>query len=213
MTSFKIAPVFLLVLAFLFTGCGAGIVRTVPISLKYVPSKKAQLKVPGGLRSVAIGLFTDGRAGRPSAAVGERVHFTKEIDRFQPRGGVPSSIANIVQGYFTKRKVRILKSDWNGELHLLRNQPGDIVISARVMELWFSSTDSATMGSASSVFRVEMKVGSPKKGTLITKTIQIKPESKRNIFWESKEVENWLSSTISEALDRILPSIGNRLAG
>ena len=43
--------------------------------------------------------------------------------------------------------------------------------------------------------------------------IQIKPEVKRNIFWESKEVQNWLSQTISEALDRILPGIGSRLAG
>ncbi len=213
MTPFRNTPILLLALAFLITGCGAGIVKKVPISLQYVPSKKAQMKVPGSLGAVAIGVFVDGRSNRPSAAAGERVHFNRDIDRFEPKGGVAKSVANIVRGYFSKRKVRILPADWNGELQLLRSQPGDIVVSGRVTELWFSSIDSATMGSASSVFRLILKVGSPKNGNLITKTIQIKPEAKRNIFWESKEVQKWVSQTISEALDRILPGIGSRLAG
>ncbi len=213
MTSFRNTPFLSLALVFLITGCGAGIVNKVPISLQYVPSKMAQMKVPGGLGAVAIGKFVDGRSNRPAAAAGERVHFNRDIDRFQPKRGVAGSVANIVRGYFAKRKVQILSADWNGELQLLRSQPGDIVVSGRVTELWFSSIDSATMGSASSVFRLVLKVGSPKSGNLITKTIQIKPEAKRNIFWESKEVQKWLSQTISEALDRILPGIGNRLAG
>ncbi len=213
MTSFRNTPVLLLVFVFLLTACGAGAVRTVPIALDYVPSKKAQMKVSSGLGSAAIGRFVDSRSSRPAAAAGERVHFNRDIDRFHPKRGVAGSVANIVRGYFAKRKVKILKTDWDGALQSLRSQPGDIVISGRVMELWFSSTDSATMGSASSVFRLVLKVGAPKSGNLITKTIQIKPESKRNIFWESKEVQDWLSRTISEALDRILPSIGSRLAG
>ncbi len=213
MTSFRNTPFLSLALAFLITGCGAGIVNKVPISLQYVPSKKAQMKVPGGLGAVAIGRFVDGRSNRPAAAAGERVHFNRDIDRFQPKRGVAGSVANIVRGYFARRKVRILPADWNGELQKLRSQPGDIVVSGRVTELWFSSIDSATMGSASSVFRLVLKVGSPKSGNLITKTIQIKPEAQRNIFWESKEVQKWLSQTISEALDRILPGIGSRLAG
>ena len=211
MTLSRNAPILLLVMAFLFTGCGAGTVKLVPISLKYVPSKKALMKVASGLGSVAIGTFVDSRSGRPAAAVGERVHFNRDIDRFQPKSGVTDSITDIVRDYFLKRKVRTLRASWDGELQSLRSQPGDIVISGRIMELWFTSTDSATMGSASSVFRVVLKVGSAKTGTIITKTIQIKPVAQRNIFWESKEVEKWLSHTISEALDRILPSIEIRL--
>jgi len=211
LTSFRNAPILFIVLIVLLTGCGAGIVNKVPISLKYVPSKKAQMNVPDSLRAVAIGRFVDSRSNRPAAAAGERVHFNGDIDRFQPKGGVAKSVANIVQSYFSKRKVRILSADWSGELQRLKSQPGNIVVSGRVMELWFSSIDSTTMGNASSFFRLILHVGSPKSGNLITKTIQIRPEAKRNIFWESKEVQLWLSQTISEALDRILPSIGSRL--
>jgi hypothetical protein len=213
MTSFRNISIFVLVSAFFLSGCGAGVVKPVPVSLNYLPSKKAELKVPHKLGSVALGQFVDSRAGRPSAALGERIHFTKEVDRFQPKGGVTGSLSNIVRGYYAKRKVRIISSKWDGKLSSVRNQNGDIVLSGRIEELWFASTDHATMGSASSVFRLIMKVGSPKSGKVITKTIQIKPESKRNIFWESKEVEKWLSQTISEALDRIMPGIENRLAG
>ena len=213
MTSFRNTPVFLLAFVFLLTACGTGAVKTVPIALDYIPSKKAQMKVSSGLGSAAIGRFVDDRSNRPAAAAGERVHFNRDIDRFQPKRGVAGSVANIVRGYFAKRNVKLLKTDWDGALPSLKSQPGDIVISGSVKELWFTSTDSATMGSASSVFRLILKVGSPKSGKRIIKTIQIKPESKRNIFWESKEVQDWLSRTISEALDRILPSIGSRLAG
>ena len=194
-------------------GCGAAISKDVSISLKYVPSGRASSASAARLETVGLGAFTDARSGRPAGAAGERVRFNNSVDRFRPRGGVPEAARNIVRDYFTARKIRVLDSSWRGVPHEIWGEKGEIVISARVLKLWFSASDSITMAEASSVFQIELKAGSPKSGTIITKTIQIEPRVRRNLFWEAGEVEKWLSESISEALDRILPDIERRLAG
>jgi len=69
------------------------------------------------------------------------------------------------------------------------------------------------MAQASSVFQIQLKAASPKSGTVIIKTIQIEPTARRGIFWDPRDVEKWLSNSISEALDRILPDMERRLTG
>jgi hypothetical protein len=199
--------------ALALAGCGAAITKDVSISLRYVPSSRAPAASAARIDSVGLGAFTDARSGRPAGAAGERVKFDSGIDRFRPRGGVPEAARNIVRDYFTARKIRVLDSGWRGVPGKIWGEKGEIVISARVLKLWFSATDSITMAEASSVFQIELKAGSPKSGAIITKTIQIEPKVRRNIFWEAGDVERWLSESISEALDRILPDIERRLAG
>ncbi len=198
---------------FIIGGCGAGAVREVPISLRYLPSQEAKFTPLAGLNTVGLGLVEDARVKRPAGAVGERIRFTAEIDRFHPKKGVAGAIERIVRGYFVKRNVRVLKSTWNGNPDNIWEEKGDMVLSIRVLALWFSGSDSVALARASSTFRIELKAGSPRTGTVITKTIQIDPSARRNIFWESGDVEIWLSRSISEAFDRILPGLGRRLAG
>ena len=202
-----------LISLFIIGGCGAGAVREVPISLRYLPSKEAKFAPLAGLNTVGLGLIEDVRRKRPAGAVGERVRFTAEIDRFHPEKGVSGAVEKIIRGYFTKRSVRVLKSAWNGNPDNIWGKKGDLVLSVRVLALWFSGSDSVALARASSTFRIELKVGSPRTGTVIIKTIQIDPSARRNIFWEARDVELWLSRSISEAFDRILPGLGRRLVG
>lgn len=203
----------LVLVLLLLWGCGAGTINQLPISLQYIPSKQAEFAPAQRLGSVALGLFEDSRTGRPPGAVGERVKFNNEIDRFHPRQGVSGAVERIVRGYFTKRGVRVLPSNWNGKTDNIWGNKGDLVIAARILDLWFTGRDSFTMAQASSVFQIELKASSPKSGTVITKVIQIEPSARRNIFWNPRDVEKWLSKSISEALDRILPDMERRLTG
>jgi len=209
----KYSAPFLFCSLLILWGCGAGIVKKVPLSLRYIPSKRAEFRAMPEIKSIGLGIFKDARSGRPSGVVGERMHMNSDIDRFLPKMGVSAAVSNIVRGYFIKRNIRTLKSKWDGNENTVRGNPGDLLISARILGLWFSARDSFTMAKASSIFRLELKVGSPTSGHVITKTIQLEPTMRRNIFWEPGDVENWLSHTISEALDRILPDLQRRLAG
>ena len=207
-------PVILTTLTLLLIwGCGLGKINQLPISLKYIPSDKAELAASSKLESVSLGLFVDSRTGRPAGAVGELVRFNNEIDRFHPRQGVTGAGGQIVRAYFTKRNIRVLPSNWNGKTDNIWGNKGDLVISARILDLWFTGRDSLAMAQAASVFQIELKAASPKSGTVITKTIQIEPTARRNIFWAPRDVEKWLSKSISEAFDRILPDLERRLTG
>ena len=207
-------PVTLTTLTLFFLwGCGLGTINQLPISLKYIPSSQAELTATPKLESVSLGLFEDSRTGRPSGAMGELVRFNNEIDRFHPRQGVSGAVEQIVRDYFTKRAVRVLSSNWNGNVDDIWGHKGDMVISARILVLWFTGRNSLTMAQASSVFQIELKAASPKSGTVITKTIQIEPTARRSIFWDPRDVEKWLSNSISEAIDRILPDMERRLTG
>lgn len=207
-------PVILTTLTLLFLwGCGLGTINQLPISLEYIPSSQADFAATPKLEAVSLGIFKDSRTGRPAGAVGELIRFNNEIDRFHPRQGVSGAVEQIVRGYFTKRSVRVLPSNWNGKADNIWGNKGDLVISARILDLWFTGRDSLAMAQASSVFQIELKAASPKSGTVITKTIQIEPTARRNIFWDPRDVEKWLSKSISEALDRILPDMERRLTG
>jgi hypothetical protein len=207
-------PVTLTTLTLFFLwGCGLGTINQLPISLKYIPSSQAEFTGTPKLESVSLGLFEDSRTGRPSGAMGELVRFNNEIDRFHPRLGVSGAVEQIVRGYFTKRAVRVLSSNWNGNADDIWGHKGDMVISARILDLWFTGRNLLTMAQASSVFQIQLKAASPKSGTVIIKTIQIEPTARRGIFWDPRDVEKWLSNSISEALDRILPDMERRLTG
>ena len=207
-------PVTLTTLTLFFLwGCGLGTINQLPISLKYIPSSQAEFTGTPKLESVSLGLFEDSRTGRPSGAMGELVRFNNEIDRFHPRLGVSGAVEQIVRGYFTKRAVRVLSSNWNGNADDIWGHKGDMVISARILDLWFTGRNLLTMAQASSVFQIQLKAASPKSGTVIIKTIQIEPTARRSIFWDPWDVEKWLSNSISEALDRILPDMERRLTG
>ena len=207
-------PVTLTTLTLFFLwGCGLGTINQLPISLKYIPSSQAELTATPKLESVSLGLFEDSRTGRPSGAMGELVRFNNEIDRFHPRQGVSGAVEQIVRDYFTKRAVRVLSSNWNGNVDDIWGHKGDMVISARILDLWFTGRNLLTMAQASSVFQIQLKAASPKSGTVITKTIQIEPTARRSIFWDPRDVEKWLSNSISEAIDRILPDMERRLTG
>ena len=207
-------PVTLTTLTLFFLwGCGLGTINQLPISLKYIPSSQAEFTGTPKLESVSLGLFEDSRTGRPSGAMGELVRFNNEIDRFHPRQGVSGAVEQIVRDYFTKRAVRVLSSNWNGNADDIWGHKGDMVISARILDLWFTGRNLLTMAQASSVFQIQLKAASPKSGTVIIKTIQIEPTARRGIFWDPRDVEKWLSNSISEALDRILPDMERRLTG
>jgi len=207
-------PVTLTTLTLFFLwGCGLGTINQLPISLKYIPSSQAEFTATPKLESVSLGLFEDSRTGRPSGAMGELVRFNNEIDRFHPRQGVSGAVEQIVRDYFTKRAVRVLSSNWNGNADDIWGHKGDMVISARILDLWFTGRNLLTMAQASSVFQIQLKAASPKSGTVIIKTIQIEPTARRGIFWDPRDVEKWLSNSISEALDRILPDMERRLTG
>ena len=207
-------PVTLTTLTLFFLwGCGLGTINQLPISLKYIPSSQAEFTGTPKLESVSLGLFEDSRTGRPSGAMGELVRFNNEIDRFHPRQGVSGAVEQIVRGYFTKRAVRVLSSNWNGNVDDIWGHKGDMVISARILDLWFTGRNLLTMAQASSVFQIQLKAASPKSGTVIIKTIQIEPTARRGIFWDPRDVEKWLSNSISEAIDRILPDMERRLTG
>ena len=194
-------------------GCSAAIVKKMPVSLSYIPSDRAEFRAIPETKLIGLGIFKDARPERPSGAVGERIHLNRDIDRYLAKKGAVSAVYNIVHSYFIKRKVRTLKVKWNGHENTMQGIQGDLLISVRILGLWFSARDSVTMSSASSIVRLELKVGAPKNGHVITKTIQIEPTMRRSVFWDLGDVENWLSRSISEALDRILPDLQRRLAG
>lgn len=201
----------LLISLLIAAGCGGPLVRDIPVSLRYTPVL-GKLP-PAAARTVVIGVFRDARQGRPEGIVGERVHFTRETDRFKPTDGVAGTAAAVVEGYFAKRGTRIDRSRWDGAPADLRNQRGDLAISGRVIQMWFASTDYATRGEASSIIRLEIVAGSPKSGTIITKTIQIEPAKKSHLFFETRQIEEWLSESLSEAIERVLPELERRLVG
>ena len=201
----------LLISLLVAAGCGAPIVRDVPVTLQYAPVL-GQLPPPSA-RTVAVGLFRDAREGRPEGIVGERVHFTRETDRFKPKDGLPGALAAVAEGYFAKRGTRIERTRWDGSPDQLWSQPGDLAISGRVIQMWFSATDFATRGEAASIIRLEIIAGSPKSGTIITKTIQIEPSKKSHLFFQTREIEGWLSESLSEAIERVLPELERRLVG
>lgn len=192
-------------------GCGGPLVRDIPVSLRYAPAL-GKLP-PATARTVVLGAFRDDRQGRPQGIVGERVHFNRETDRFKPAGGVEGVLGSVLEGYFAKRGTRIERSGWNGSPADLWQQRGDLAISGRVIRMWFAATDYATRGEASSTIRLEIVAGSPKSGTIITKTIQIEPAKKSNLFFETPQIEKWLSESLSEAVERILPELERRLVG
>ncbi|MBI2132144.1 MAG: hypothetical protein HYT99_04920 [Candidatus Tectomicrobia bacterium] len=201
----------LLISLLIAAGCGGPLVRDVPVSLRYTPVL-GKLP-PAAARTVVIGVFRDARQGKPEGIVGERVHFTRETDRFKPKDGVAGTTAAVVEGYFAKRGTRIDRSRWDGAPADLWNQRGDLAISGRVIQMWFAATDYATRGEASSIIRLEIVAGSPKSGTIITKTIQIEPSKKSNLFFETRQIEEWLSESLSEAIERVLPELERRLVG
>lgn len=198
-------------MVFLFAfGCGAALIRDVPIRFKYNETRKSS-STRAGAKVVAIGIFHDDRSSRPAEVVGERKLFDGKVDRYRVEGGLSAAFAEVVKGYYSARGIRHLTSNWAGQPGQIWNQEGDIVISGRITNLWFGSTDTMTMARASSIFRIEFKVGSPRSGTIISKSIQIEPKSQRNLHWETKDVEEWLSRSVSEAIDRVLPEIERRL--
>ncbi|MEE9274295.1 MAG: hypothetical protein V3V62_03180 [bacterium] len=196
----------------LAAGCTAGQVRRVPLQIKFTGAEDAA-PVRSPLRTVAIGIFHDARGKRASGPVGERVRFNGNLDQYTLAGGLPADIAALVRGYYKKRGVRILPSKWDGQAERIWDEKGDIVVSGRVTNLWFSGRDSITLAQAQSNFRIELRVGSPQTGTIITKTIQIEPERTRTFYWKTKAVEAWLSRTISEAIESVMPGIERRLVG
>lgn len=196
---------------FLLAGCTGPMVRDVPVSLRYMPV--FQELPPPAARMVTIGAFRDTREGRPEGVVGERVRFTQETDRFKPNEGVAGALTRVLEGYFSKRGTQINRSPWDGAPADLRNQTGDLALSGRITHLWFSATDFATRGEASSIIRLEIIAGSPKSGTIITKSIQIEPSKKSNLFFETRQIEEWLSESLSEAVERVLPELERRLVG
>jgi len=142
-------PVTLTTLTLFFLwGCGLGTINQLPISLKYIPSSQAEFTGTPKLESVSLGLFEDSRTGRPSGAMGELVRFNNEIDRFHPRLGVSGAVEQIVRSYFTKRAVRVLSSNWNGNADDIWGHKGDMVISARILDLWFTGRNLLTMAQA-----------------------------------------------------------------
>jgi len=161
----------LLTSLFAAAGCGGPLIQEVPVSLQYTPVL-GKLP-PSTARMVTIGVFRDAREGKPEGIVGERVHFTRETDRFKPRGGVAGALTGVVEGYFAKRGTRLNRSRWDGSPGALRTQEGDLAISGRVTQLWFAATDYATRGEASSVIRLEITAGSPRSGTIITMTMGV----------------------------------------
>jgi hypothetical protein len=195
----------------LVAGCGGAMIQEVPVSLRYAPVFK-ELPAPVA-RLVTLGAFRDARQGRPEGIVGERVRFTGETDRFRPKAGVAGALAEVIESYFAKRGTRINRSKWDGTPADLWNQSGELAITGRVTRMWLSATDYATRGEASSVIQLEIVAGSPKSGTLITKTIQIEPTKKSNLFFETRQIEEWLSESLSEAVERILPELERRLVG
>ncbi len=201
------AGITLFLLAF---GCGVSLTRDVPIQFNYTKTPKYSTS-RAGARVVAIGRFHDARSNRPAEVVGERKLFNGSVDRYRVRGGLSFSFTNIVKGYYSARGIRHLTSNWTGQPDQIWNQEGDIVISGRITNLWFGSTDTAAMAQASSIFRVEFIVGSPRSGTIITKSIQIEPKSQSNLHWETKDVEKWLNRSVAEAVERVLPDIERRL--
>lgn len=196
-------------LAVLAAGCAGPMARDVPVSLRYTPVIK-ELPPPAA-RVVSIGIFRDARQGRPEGIVGERVRFTQETDRFKVQDGAAGALVGVLQGYFAKRGARTERSRWDGTPADLWNQGGDLALSGRITHLWLSATDHATRGEASSVIRLEIVAGSPKSGAIITKSIQIEPSKKSNLFFETRQIEEWLSESLSEAVERVLPELERRL--
>ncbi len=195
----------------LAAGCAAGRVQEVPIALRYIPVQRDMPR--GAVQTVAVGVFRDAREGRPAGIVGERVRFTGDTDRFKPATGVAEAVADVVRGYLARRGARTQATGWDGTPAQLWGQPGDIAVAGRVTHLWLSARDLATRGEASSLFRVELIVGSPRSGAIITKTIQIEPTKRSNLFFETRDIEEWLSQSISEAIERVMPDLERRLAG
>ena len=191
-------------------GCGAVLIRDVPIQFKYTKTPKYSA-LRAGARVVAVGRFHDARSNRPAEVVGERKLFDGNVDRYRVGGGLSIAFANVVKGYYSARGIRHRTSNWAGQPEQIWNQEGDIVISGRITNLCFGSTDTVAMARASSIFRVEFIVGSPRSGAIITKGIQIEPKSQSNLHWETKDVEKWLNRSVAEAVERVLPEIESRL--
>lgn len=198
-------------LSLLAAGCGAGAVQQIPISLRYTPV--LDLPPATDTKTVAIGKFQDLRTNHPAGVVGERLRVNGEVDHFHPRDGIPKAVANVVRGYFAARGTRTTPTDWDGTPARLWSQPGTLAVAGRIVQLWFESRDFLTQGRASSVLHLVLVVGSPKTGTIITKSIQIEPTERSNVFFETKDAEKWINRTLSEALDRFMPDLERRLGG
>jgi len=193
------------------SGCSSGQVQEVPITLRYTPVEK--IGTPPRAKTVALGAFLDVRTDRTADLIGERVRISGSKDHFKPQGGVPGAVAAVVRGYFLKRGAQVRSTDWDGSPAKVWSQPGDLAVSGRVTRLWFAAKDLYTQAEASTIFRVELIVGSPQSGTVITKSIQIEPAEQRNLYWNTHEIEEWISRTVSEAVERVLPDIERRLVG
>lgn len=201
----------ILALLFLAAGC-AGKVRDVSIQLRYT-SEKDVSAVRSPVKTVALGVIIDSRSGRAGGPVGERKRVGGALDRYSTKGDLPSHISRVIKGYYAKRNVRVIASKWNGTPGEIWGQKGDIVLSARVQKMWFSSKDTIAYVDASNTFWLEIIAGSPKSGTIIRKRIQLEPKRTSSVLWNEKDVEAWLSRTVSDAIERILPDLERRLAG
>ncbi|MDA0999658.1 MAG: hypothetical protein O2807_03950 [bacterium] len=203
--------IFVIVLLLLAAGCAAK-VRDVSIQLLYTPDKDVS-GVRSPVKTVALGILIDSRSERAGGPVGERNRIGGGIDRYSTKGDLPSHISNVIKGYYTKRNVRVLDSRWDGTPAQLWDQKGEIVLSGRIHKMWFTSKDTVAYVDARNVFWIEIIAGSPTSGTIIKKRIQLEPKRTSSVFWNEKDVEAWLSRTVSDAIERVLPDLERRLAG
>ena len=193
------------------SGCGGAAVRVVPINVRYTHVRTVPPR-PAALATIALGAVRDVRRRRDADIVGERIYYDNKKDRFLVKNGLANSISGIIRGFYEKRGVRLVTSRWAGQINRIWDERGDIVISVKITNLWFSSQDSVFQSQAESDLRLVLKVGSPRSGMVITKTVRIEPAKKSNIFWNTKDVENWLNESLSDAIERVLPEIEQRLA-
>lgn len=203
--------IFVIALLLLAAGCAAK-VREVSIQLRYTPEKDVS-DVRSPVKTVALGIVIDSRSEHAGGFVGERRRIGGGVDRYATQGDLPSHISNVIKGYYAKRNVRILDSRWDGTPAQLWNQKGEIVLSGRIHKMWFASKDTIAYVDASNVFWLEIIAGSPTSGTIIKKRIQLEPKRTSSVLWNRKDVEAWLSRTVSDAIERVLPDLERRLAG